>query len=306
MASLRLTSRRRSLRGHTGFIAFLFLLPFMLVFVVFRAGPVLAALVLSFTSYNVLAPPEWVGLYNYNNILFGTEAATRLFWISIVNTLYFTVGEVAIEMMCGLALALLVNSRLLRAKSLWRIFFYTPVVTSLVASSMIWLWLYHPDLGLINAILQGLGLPALKWLGSTTLAMPSLILMAVWQGAGWSMVIYLAGLQGIPESLYEAARIDGANAWQQFWNVTLPLLAPVTLFVVIMSCISSLQVFSQVFVMTQGGPLNSTTTVTYHMYLNAFRFYRMGYASAMSFLLFLIVLAISVLNNRIFGGRIEY
>jgi multiple sugar transport system permease protein len=120
------------------------------------------------------------------------------------------------------------------------------------------------------------------------------------------MVIYLAGLQGIPESLYEAARIDGANAWQQFWNVTLPLLTPVTLFVVIMSCISSLQVFSQVFVMTQGGPLNSTITVTYHMYLNAFRFYRLGYASAMSFLLFLVILAISVLNNRIFGGRIEY
>jgi ABC-type sugar transport system permease subunit len=306
MASLRHTRRRRSLRGHTGFIAFLFLFPFMLLFVVFRAGPVLAALVLSFTDYNVLAPPAWVGTDNYANILFGTEAATRLFWRSIVNTLYFTVGEVALEMTCGLALALLVNARLLKAKSLWRLFFYTPVVTSLVASSMIWLWLYHPDLGLINAVLEGLGLPALKWLGNPTLAMPSLILMTVWQGAGWSMVIYLAGLQGIPESLYEAARIDGANSWQQFWNVTLPLLAPVTLFVVIMSCISSLQVFSQVFVMTGGGPLNSTITVTYHMYLNAFRFYRMGYASAMSFLLFLVVLAISVLNNRIFGGRIEY
>jgi len=306
MASLRHTRRRRSLRGHTGFIAFLFLFPFMLLFVAFRAGPVLAALVLSFTDYNVLAPPAWVGTDNYANILFGTEAATRLFWRSIVNTLYFTVGEVALEMTCGLALALLVNARLLKAKSLWRLFFYTPVVTSLVASSMIWLWLYHPDLGLINAVLEGLGLPALKWLGNPTLAMPSLILMTVWQGAGWSMVIYLAGLQGIPESLYEAARIDGANSWQQFWNVTLPLLAPVTLFVVIMSCISSLQVFSQVFVMTGGGPLNSTITVTYHMYLNAFRFYRMGYASAMSFLLFLVVLAISVLNNRIFGGRIEY
>ncbi len=306
MASLRHTRRRRSLRGHTGFIAFLFLFPFMLLFVVFRAGPVLAALVLSFTDYNVLAPPAWVGTDNYANILFGTEAATRLFWRSIVNTLYFTVGEVALEMTCGLALALLVNARLLKAKSLWRLFFYTPVVTSVVASSMIWLWLYHPEVGFLNAVLEGLGLPALKWLGNPTLAMPSLILMAVWQGAGWSMVIYLAGLQGIPESLYEAARIDGANSWQQFWNVTLPLLMPVTLFVVIMSCISSLQVFSQVFVMTQGGPLNSTITVTYHMYLNAFRFYRMGYASAMSFLLFLVVLAISVLNNRIFGGRIEY
>ena len=306
MASLRHTRRRRSLRGHTSFIAFLFLFPFMLLFVVFRAGPVLAALGLSFTSYDVLSPPTWVGPYNYANILFGTEAATRLFWRSIANTLYFTAGQVGFEMICGLALAMLVNARLLKAKSLWRVFFYTPVVTSLVASSMIWLWLYHPEAGFLNAILKGLGLPTLKWLESTTLAMPSIILMAVWQGAGWSMVIYLAGLQGIPESLYEAARIDGANSWQQFWRVTLPLLMPVTLFIVIMSCISSLQVFSQVFVMTQGGPLNSTITVTYHMYLNAFRFYRLGYASAMSFLLFLVILAISVLNNRIFGGRIEY
>jgi len=278
----------------------------MVLFIVFRIGPVLAALALSFTSYDVLSPPRWVGVANYVNILFGTEAATRLFWRSIINTLYFTAGQVTFEMLSGLALAILVNSRLLRAKAAWRAFFYTPVVTSLVASSMIWLWLYNSEAGLLNTLLKGIGLTPLKWLGSTTLAMPSIILMAVWQGAVWSMVIYLAGLQGIPESLYEAARIDGANAWQQFRKVTLPLLAPVTLFIVIMSCISDLQVFSQVFVMTEGGPLNSTLTVTYHMYLNAFRFMRMGYASAMSFLLFLLILAISILNNRVFGGRVEY
>jgi multiple sugar transport system permease protein len=284
----------------------MFLLPFMLLFVVFRAGPVLAALALSFTSYDVLSPPRWAGLSNYANILFGTEAATRLFWRSTVNTLYFTAGQVAFEMICGLTLAMLVNARLLRAKAMWRVLFYVPVVTSLVASSMIWLWLYNPQIGLLNTVLQGLGLPALQWLGDPKLAMPSIILMAVWQGAGWSMVVYLAGLQGIPESLYEAACIDGASSWQQFWKVTLPLLAPVTLFIVTMSCIGALQVFSQVFVMTEGGPLNSTMTVSYHMYLSAFRFYRLGYASAMSFLLFLVILVISVLNNRVFGGRVEY
>ena len=305
--AVRAPARRRyHLRGRVGLIAFAFLLPFMVLFIVFRIGPVLAALALSFTSYDVLSPPRWVGVANYVNILFGTEAATRLFWRSIINTLYFTAGQVTFEMLSGLALAILVNSRLLRAKAAWRAFFYTPVVTSLVASSMIWLWLYNSEAGLLNTLLKGIGLTPLKWLGSTTLAMPSIILMAVWQGAGWSMVIYLAGLQGIPESLYEAARIDGANAWQQFRKVTLPLLAPVTLFIVIMSCISDLQVFSQVFVMTEGGPLNSTLTVTYHMYLNAFRFMRMGYASAMSFLLFLLILAISILNNRVFGGRVEY
>jgi multiple sugar transport system permease protein len=307
MSVSSLTKRRRSLRGRVGWIAFAFLLPFMLLFVLFRAGPVLAAFGLSFTKYEVLTPPTWVGFKNYANILFGTEAATRLFWKSIVNTLYFTAGQITLELISGLLLAVLVNARLLRAKAAWRTFFYTPVVTSMVAASMLWLWLYNAQGGFLNAILKSMGSPGLQWLGSTTLAMPSVIIMAVWQGAGWSMVIYLAGLQGIPESLYEAARIDGASPTQQFWKVTLPLLAPVTLFIIIMSGISNLQVFSQVFVMTQGGPLNATTTVTYEIYLNAFRFLRMGYASAMSFLLALVILGVSILNNRIFGGNtIEY
>jgi ABC-type sugar transport system permease subunit len=287
-------------------MAFLFLLPFLLLFVVFRAGPVLASLVLSFTNYDGLSRPTWVGLANYRDILFGTEAASRLFKTSVVNTLYFTVGQVALEMVSGLALALLVNSRYLRAKALWRTAYYVPVVTSLVAASMIWLWLYHPQAGLFNQALQLLGLPRLKWLSDPALAMPSIILMAVWHGAGWSMVIYLAGLQGIPETLYEAAMIDGASAWQQFYSITLPLLAPVTLFVVIISCIGALQVFSQVFVMTQGGPLNATTTVTYEIWTNGFRFFRLGFASAMSFLLFLVILAVSILNNWLFGGSVEY
>ncbi len=303
MESLRV---QRSGRRASNWIAFLFLMPFLLLFVVFRAGPVLASLLLSFTNYDALSSPRWVGIANYRDILIGTEAATRLFWKSVGNTLYYTVGQVALEMVVGLALALLVNARILRAKAVWRTAYYIPVVTSAVAASMMWLWLYQPQAGLLNIILQSLGLPRLGWLSDPRLAMPSVILMAVWQGAGWSMVIYLAGLQGIPESLYEAARIDGATAPQQFLYVTLPLLAPVTLFVVIISCITALQVFAQVYVMTQGGPLNATTTVTYQIWNNAFRFYRLGYASAMSFLLFLVILAISIVNTRIFGGNIEY
>jgi ABC-type sugar transport system permease subunit len=304
MASLRV--RWRAGRTNQGLMAFLFLLPFVLLFVVFRAGPVVASLVLSFMEYDGLSRPVWIGLANYENILFGTEAATRLFWQSVANTLYFTVGEVGLEMVTGLSLAVLVNSRLLRARPLWRTAYYLPVVTSLVAASMIWVWLYHPQAGLFNQVLQMVGLPRLKWLSDPNLAMPSIILMAVWQGAGWSMVIYLAGLQGIPETLYEAAKIDGATAWQQFRYLTLPLLAPVTLFVVIISCISALQVFSQVFVMTGGGPLNATTTVTHQIWINGFRFFRLGFASAMSFLLFLVILVISVVNNRLFGGSVEY
>jgi ABC-type sugar transport system permease subunit len=296
----------RRLQTSREFLAFLFLLPFLLLFVVFRIGPVLASLALSFTEYDGLSRPVWIGFDNYHNILFGTEAASRLFWQSVFNTLYFTAGEVGLEMILGLSLAMLVNARFLRAKALWRAAYYLPVVTSLVAASMIWLWLYHPQAGLLNQALTMLGLPPLKWLTEPRQAMPSIILMAVWQGAGWSMVIYLAGLQGIPDTLYEAAKIDGASPWAQFRFVTLPLLAPVTLFVVIISCISALQVFSQVFVMTQGGPLNATTTVTHQIWINGFRFFRLGFASAMSFLLFLVILVISVVNNWLFGGEVEY
>jgi multiple sugar transport system permease protein len=296
----------RRLQTSREFLAFLFLLPFLLLFVVFRIGPVLASLALSFTEYDGLSQPAWIGFGNYHNILFGTEAASRLFWQSVTNTLYFTAGEVGLEMILGLSLAMLVNARFLRAKALWRAAYYLPVVTSLVAASMIWLWLYHPQAGLFNQALTMLGLPPLKWLTEPRQAMPSIILMAVWQGAGWSMVIYLAGLQGIPDTLYEAAKIDGASPWAQFRFVTLPLLAPVTLFVVIISSISALQVFSQVFVMTQGGPLNATTTVTHQIWINGFRFFRLGFASAMSFLLFLLILVISVVNNWLFGGEVEY
>lgn len=300
MASTR--PRLRMSGRDSGLMAFLFLLPFLLLFVLFRALPVVASLALSFTEYDGLSRPVWVGLANYQDILFGTEAATRLFWQSVVNTLYFTIGEVGLEMIIGLLLALLVNSRLLHARALWRTAYYLPVVTSMVAASMIWLWLYNPQAGLLNQVLELLGLPPLKWLSDPALAMPSIIIMAVWQGIGWSMVIYLAGLQGIPDTLYEAAMIDGANARQQFRYITLPLLAPVTLFVVIISCITALQVFSQVFVMTQGGPLNATTTVTLQIWTNGFRFFRLGFASAMSFLLFLVIAGISVLNNWLFGG----
>ena len=287
-------------------MALLFLAPFMTLFLTFRAGPVLASLVLSFTSYDGLSRPVWAGIANYSNVLVGTEAATRLFWKSIGNTLYYTACEVVLEMSIGLALALLVNARGLRAKALWRSVYYLPVITSAVAASMIWLWIYNSQTGLLNLVLQGLGLPKQSWLGDPRLAMPSIIVMAVWGGVGWSMVIYLAGLQDIPVSLYEAARIDGASGWQRFQYITVPLLQPVTLFVVVMSCISNLQVFSQVFVMTNGGPLNATITVTFQMWVNAFRFFRLGYASAMSFILFLVIFAISVLNSRLFGGRVEY
>ncbi|MGQ9682602.1 MAG: carbohydrate ABC transporter permease [Anaerolineae bacterium] len=286
--------------------AFLFLSPFLILFVLFRLGPVLASFALSFTHFDGLTRMSWAGLANYHSILLGTEAATRLFWQSVGNTLYYTVGELVLEAAIGLGLALLVNAQRLRLKALWRSAYYLPVITSAVAASMIWLWIYNSQAGLLNQLLRALGLPRFAWLGDPKLAMGSIIVMATWGGAGWSMVIYLAGLQGIPASLYEAAKIDGASGWQQLWRITLPLLQPVTLFVVIMGCISNLQMFSQAFVMTGGGPLNATMTVTFQIWNNAFKFMRLGYASAMSFLLFLVIFAASLLNNRLLGGRVEY
>ena len=209
------------------------------------------------------------------------------------------------EMGVGLALALLVNIKI-RMRNFFRTAFYMPVVTSFVAVSMIWMWLYHPQMGLFNYFLQVVGLPSQKWLRDPNWAMPCIIVMSAWHGVGWSMVIYLAGLQTIPQSLYEAGQLDGATKWQSFWYITLPCLKPTTLFIVVMGCITNLQVFTQVYVLTQGGPLNSTVTVTYQIWENSFRFFRMGYGSAMSFILLLIILGISLVNQKFFGEEIEY
>lgn len=290
-----------------GRVAFIFLLPFLTLLFLFRIIPVVSIFFLSFTSYDILSPPRWSGLLNFRELIFSSSAAARLFWVSVGNTLYYTAGQVSLEMIVGLALALLVNNiTKIKARSLFTTAYYLPVVTSIVAISMIWLWLYQPQFGLFNYFLKKIGLPPQQWLADPHQAMPSVIIVAVWQGAGWSMIIYLAGLQGIPQSLYESSKLDGANRWQTFWHITLPCLRPVTLFVVIISCITALQVFTQIYVLTQGGPLNRTTTVGYHIWNNSFRFYRMGFGSAMALILFLVILTISLINQKFFGEEVGY
>lgn len=290
-----------------GRVAFIFLLPFLTLLFLFRIIPVISIFFLSLTSYDVLSPPRWIGLLNFRELIFSSSAAARIFWVSVGNTLYFTAGQVSLEMIVGLALALLVNNiTKIKVRSLFTTAYYLPVVTSIVAISMIWLWLYQPQFGLFNYFLKKIGLPPQQWLADPDQAMPSVILVAVWQGAGWSMIIYLAGLQGIPQSLYESSKLDGANRWQTFWHITLPCLRPVTLFIVIMSCITALQVFTQIYVLTQGGPLNRTTTVGYYIWNNSFRFYRMGFGSAMALILFLVILTISLTNQKFFGKEVGY
>jgi multiple sugar transport system permease protein len=299
---------REALYGYT------FIAPAVLIILLFAILPVIAAFFLSFTRYDIITLPQWIGLTNYRRLL-----NDALFFKSLSNTLYYALGVIPVGMAFSLILALTLN-RVLRGISFFRAAYYLPVVTSLVAVSMIWLWIYSPaDYGLLNYLLSSAthliqsigklcGVDTLaridflrrSWLGDPTLAMPAIIVMSIWKGLGYNMVIYLAGLQSIPEELYEAATIDGAGRWEKFRDVTWPLLKPTTFFIIVTSIIGASQVFGQVYVMTNGGPNNTTTTIVHQIFQNAFSFLRMGYAAAMAFVLFLIIFAISMLNWRFF------
>jgi multiple sugar transport system permease protein len=280
--------------------AYLFIAPAMLGLVVFTFGPILAALYFSFTRYNVLAAPVWVGLDNY-----GALARDRIFVQSLWNTVYYTVGTIPFKIGVGLALALLLNQKL-RGVGLFRGLYYLPQITSIVAVSIVWLYLYNPQVGLFNAALEAVGLPRQLWLLDPKLALPSVMVLGVWKSVGLGMVVYLAGLQGIPEQFYEAAKIDGAGRWASFWSVTLPLLGPTTFFLTVVNMIGTFQVFDQIYVMTNGGPAYATSTVVYQIYLQAFQQFHMGYASAIAVVLFLIIFALTWVNFRFRNPDVEY
>lgn len=362
----RSAMERREARAAYGFLA-----PAMLLFFVFVAIPVVAALYLSFTRYDIFNSPIWVGLDNYR-----TLARDEVFSQSLYNTLYYAVFTIPIAMALSLILALILNTRL-RGITFYRAAYYLPVVTSLVAVAMIWMWLLQPASGLVNQALANGWEPAVhalgrvvnaltfghlgegwmtyqvtqpKWLGSPdgptmaaaveavvhwvghaihkvsfgslgaammawsapfgqypfSLAMRSIVIVALWSGLGWNMVIYLAGLQGIPVELYESAHLDGAGPWARFRHVTWPLLKPTTFFIFVTSVIGASQVFGTVYVMTNGGPNNTTTTIVHQIFSNAFAYLKMGYASAMAFVLFLIIFAVSMFNWIFLKGDVEY
>ncbi|BCJ65801.1 carbohydrate ABC transporter permease [Polymorphospora rubra] len=279
-----------------------FATPFTALFLVFMALPVVASLAMSVTDLrstdlrNPLAV-NFVGLDNYTR-LFGDELFVR----SAANTLVFVVVGVPLTMVLALAAASALNSGLIRFRALFRVGFYLPVVTSIVAIAVVWRFLLDPEAGLVNNLLRLVGVDGPAWLGNTDTALPSLIVMAAWRNFGFLMVIFLAGLQGIPQHLYEAATLDGAGRWQQFRNVTVPLLRPTLLFGAVVTGIGFLQVFEEPFVMTQGGPLSSTLSVSYHIY-NQFGFGNYGYAAAASYVLFVAIVALSVLQFRLLGER---
>jgi multiple sugar transport system permease protein len=294
--------RRRgySLERRQALAGYLFVAPAMVIFFVFTLLPVGIAAFLSFTNYDVFTKLDWIGAVNYEDVF-----QDELFWRALWNTTTYTVWSIPLSMAIGLALALLLNQKL-RGLGIYRTVYYIPVVTSMVAVAMIWIQLFDPLYGVISNGFEAIGIRGINWLGDPNLAMPSIIAVSVWKVIGWNMLIYLVGLQGIPEYLKEAAAIDGANGWQTFWRITLPLLQPTTFFIFVTSLIGAFQVFDQVYVMTGGGPAGATTTLVHQIYNAAFKALDMGYAAAMSFVLFGIILVVSLFSIRAIRGEVAY
>jgi len=288
--SQRLPWRRRD---HEWLAALLFLLPNSVGFLVFTAIPVAVAFALSFYDWDLLLDPVFVGLENYRELLF----EDAVFRAALVNTVYFAVATVALSVVLGLAVALLVNLPL-RGVVVFRTIFLLPFVTITVALSLVWKWLYLPDIGLVNTVLGWVGIEGPNWLTSPRWAMPALIVLSVWKSFGYNMVLFLAGLQNVPEHLYDAAKVDGAGPWRRFKDVTLPMLSPTTFFVVVISIIGSFQVFDQALVMTAGGPGTATTTLVLYIYQQGFQSYYMGYAAAIAWVLFAAVFLFTLVQFR--------
>lgn len=275
-----------------------FIGPSLALLLVFSAAPLLFAFYLSFHGWNLVEPAKpFVGLRHYVQL-----AGDGLFWNAAKNTLIYSL-YVPATMVLSLAVALLLN-RSFRGVALLRAVFFMPYITSFVAISIVWQWMYDPEFGLFNWALGLVGLGPYPWLSNPATALPALMILAVWIHIGFQMVIFLAGLQAIPSELYEAAMIDGAGRWRRFWRITVPLLKPTTFFVLVTSAIGSFQVFTFVYVMTEGGPLRATDVIVYHIYQNAWQFLRMGYASAMSWVLFAAIFAITLLQFKLLGRRI--
>jgi multiple sugar transport system permease protein len=273
--------------------AWAFVLPALSVIALFFGLPVIAGLLLSLTDFDLyaladLANLRFVGLANYAHVL-----QMPLFWKALGNTAYFVVLGVPLSIAISLGAAVLLQSKLARYKPLWRTALFAPVVTTLVAVAVIWRYLFHVRYGWVNHVLEAVGVNPIDWLGDPHWSMPTIILFAAWKNFGGNMIIFIAALQAIPEDLYEAARLDGAKAWAQFRHITLPSLAPTTLMVSILTMAGYFQLFAEPYVMTQGGPLQSTVSVLYMMYEEGFRWWNLGTASAVAVLLFLIIVTVT-------------
>jgi multiple sugar transport system permease protein len=289
----RKPSAFRGIRREETFAGYLFILPNFIGFLVFSALPIIAAFVLSFTIWDLAEAPRFVGLENYRTLIHDNLAGKTLF-----NTFYYSFVAVPTGVFIAFWLAYLMN-RQIRGIVIFRTIYFLPSITLGVAVAVVWRWLYHPDLGLFNHLLAMVGITGPNWLYSSRWAMPALIIMGNWQGIGYAMLIFLAGLQGIPTEYYEAATIDGANEWQKLRYITAPMLSPTTFFILVTSLIGAFQGFDQFYIMTRGGPAFATTTLVLYIYNNAFSFFKMGYAAALAAVLFACILVMTIIQWRV-------
>lgn len=289
-------ARREAIEG------ILYLSPWIIGFIVFVAGPLLASMYLSFTKYNVLRPPQWIGIKNYIDAF----TIDPLFLPSIWRTFYFALLSVPLGMVLSLLVALLLNQQL-KGTAGWRTLFFLPTLTPLVAAALLWRWMLNPDVGLINYLLSLVGIPGPPWLASTKWAVPSLALVGLWASVGGArMIIFLAGLQDVPQELMDAADIDGAGSWKKFWHVTLPMITPTIFFNLVLGIIFALRTFEIAFVATAGGPARATWFISLHIYQNAFVSFDMGYASALAWLFFMILFVLTIAQFKLSGRWVFY
>ena len=294
---------RLSKRARDNLKGYLFVSPWILSLLVFTAYPMIASFYFAMTRYSILNPPQWIGLQNFV-VMFTKDP---LYWRSVWNTTYYTLLSVPLGILAGLALAMLLNQRI-GGIGIYRTLYYLPGLVPAVASTLLWMVLLDPRLGLVNAVLRWFGLRPLGWLRSAAWSKPALILMSLWGGSGGTMLIFLAALKEVPQSLLEAAMIDGANAWQRFWHVTLALITPTIFFNLIMGIIGSFQVFASAFVAGsgEGGPPNSLLVYMLHLYRYAFRYFNMGYASAMAMAMFVVLVLLTLVLIRSSGYWVYY
>lgn len=270
--------------------AYFFLAPTILGLFLFILGPAIASLVLAFVSTNFITGFEWVGFANFAELF-----SDGTFWISVANTVEYAIGNVVPAVIIGLGIAIALNQQI-RGVSFFRTLYFLPVVTPIVSSSLIWAWAYESHFGVFNYFLRLVGLHPIPWLTDTSWALPSIIVWSIWAGIGYPVILFLAGLQSVPRELVEAAKLDGANPWQSFRHITFPAISPATFFIVILLVIGAFQVFTQTYVMTDGGPGYSTYTIVMYLYVMGWNNFRFGYASAVALVLFVILAVITLLQ----------
>jgi len=299
--------RRGGWRPDRQLEGYLFLLPSLIGFLTFTVGPMLAAFYLSFVDWNLIRPARFVGLANYVEIL----TRDRVFRQTLFNTFYFCVTIVPLQLVIGLLLATALNQAI-HGITVYRVIYFMPVVTSIVAAALVFQFLFNTDYGIVSAFLYkladwtGLAITVPDWLNSGTWARRAVVLLTLWKNVGFTMVIYLAALQGVPPELHDAARVDGANVWQRFRNVTIPLISPTTFFLLVIQMIGALQLFSEAYVMTRGGPAQATLTIVFYIYQNAFQYGRVGKAAAIAWVLFAFIFVFTIIQTRLQRRWVHY